>query len=253
MIGTSIPPQTQTYGKGLEGLIAGDSAISQIDGINGKFWIRGYSIEELAANSTFEEASYLVLMGELPNPRQLDWWSADLAQWSEIPQSAFDVLEQLPESAHPLAKYRTALSVAACHIPEAEKNDISAQWRRPARILAWTTSLAAGSIRRHLGLPRIAPRDDLSFCANFLWQVTGKMPSDEEVHAFEVSMIVQIEHGVHAAALAALTVVSTGTDLGSAVLAGMGALSGKLHGGANQTAFQMIAQFKKRPRWRKYF
>jgi citrate synthase len=132
------------------------------------------------------------------------------------------------------------LTVAACHIPEPENTELDAQWRRPARILSWTAGLAACAIRHLQGLDPVAPRDDLGYAANFLYQTLGRVPPDREVRAFEASLIVQAEHGLHAAALAALVVISTGADLGSAVLAGMGALSGARHGGANQLAFQML-------------
>ena len=156
--------------------------------------------------------------------------------------AAFAALARVPAGAHPLAQYRTMLTVAACHIPEAEATDPGAEWRRPARILAWTASLAAAAIRHLQGRAPLAPRADLGFAANFLWQTLGRVPSAAEERAFDASLVVQAEHGLHAAALAALTVASTAADLGSAVLAGMGALSGARHGGANQLAFEMLAR-----------
>jgi citrate synthase len=132
------------------------------------------------------------------------------------------------------------LTVAACHTPEPEDPSLDAQWRRPARILSWTSALAAAAVRHLHGLPPVPPREDLGYAGNFLHQALGAAPAASEVDAFEASLIVQAEHGLHAAAFAALVVVSTGSDLGSAVLAGMGALSGVRHGGANQLAFEMI-------------
>ncbi len=133
------------------------------------------------------------------------------------------------------------LTVAACHTPEPENTTLDAQWRRPARILSWTSALAAAAIRHLDGRDAVEPIDDLGFAANFLYQTLGAIPPDDEIRAFEASLIVQAEHGLHAAAFAALVVISTGADLGSAVLAGMGALSGARHGGANQLAFEMMA------------
>jgi citrate synthase len=134
------------------------------------------------------------------------------------------------------------LTVAACHIPEPENAALDAQWRRPARILSWTAALAAAAIRNLAGKQPLPPRDDLGYAANFLWQALGREAGPAEIAAFEASLVVQAEHGLHAAAFAALTVISTGADLGSAVLAGMGALSGARHGGANQLAFEMLAR-----------
>ena len=242
MIGDGNVIGEQTYGRGLEGLVAGDTAISAVDGVNGRLLYRGYPIEELVNRVSFEAVSFLVLSGEMPTASQLADWRAELARWRTPPVAAVDALRRVPANAHPLAQYRTMLTVAACHIPEPENTELDAQWRRPARILSWTAGLAACAIRHLQGLEPVAPRDDLGYAANFLHQTLGRVPPDPEVRAFEASLIVQAEHGLHAAALAALVVISTGADLGSAVLAGMGALSGARHGGANQLAFQMLEE-----------
>ena len=240
MIGGSRPPSPQTYGRGLEGLITGDTRVSDIDGHRGRLLYRGYSVEDLVEHSTFEATSYLVLHGEMPTPGQLEEWKAELRRWRRPPRAAFDALARVPRQAHPLAQYRTMLTVAACHTPEPENTTLDAQWRRPARILSWTSGLAAAAIRHFDGLDPIEPADDLGFAANFLYQTLGRPSPEEEIRAFEASLIVQAEHGLHAAAFAALVVISTGADLGSSVLAGMGALSGARHGGANQLAFEMM-------------
>jgi citrate synthase len=244
MIGSNHTPAEQTYGRGLEGLVVGDTAISEIDGSAGRLLYRGYPIEELVGRASFEEVTYLILNGEMPSAEQLEDWSAELLRWRTPPTAALDALQRVPPRAHPLAQFRTMMTVAACHIPEPENTELDAQWRRPARILSWTSALAAGAIRHLEGADQVAPRDDLGYAANFLYQATGREPSAEETAAFEASLIVQAEHGLHAAAFAALVVISTGADLGSAVLAGMGALSGARHGGANQLAFQMLEGFE---------
>ncbi len=240
MIGNGPITPVQTYGRGLEGLVVGDTAISEVDGAHGRLIYRGHSIEALVGRASFEEVSHLVLFGELPSEDRLRDWSAELIRWRHPPKSAIQALERVPRRAHPLAQYRTMLSIAACHVPEPDNTDLDAQWRRPARILSWTAALASCAIRHLQGLEPIPPRDDLGYAANFLYQTLGRSPTPSETGAFEASLVVQAEHGLHAAAFAALTVISTGADLGSAVLAGMGALSGARHGGANQLAFELI-------------
>jgi citrate synthase len=240
VIGATLPPAEQTYGRGLEGLVVGDTAISEIDGTAGHLLYRGYPIEDLVDRASFEEVTHLILFGEMPDARQLDDWSAELIRWRNPPAAALDSLQSVPELAHPLAQFRTMMTVAACHIPEPENTELDAQWRRPARILSWTASLAACAIRHLEGLDPVPPREDLGYATNFLFQATGREPSPAQTAAFEASLVVQAEHGLHAAALAALVVISTGADLGSAVLAGMGALSGARHGGANQLSFEML-------------
>ncbi len=243
MIGSSPILAVQRYGRGLEDLVAGDTAISEIDGGAGRLLYRGYPIEDLVGRISFEEVAYLVLSGDLPDDCQREDWSAELQRWRHPPLAALEALQRIPKEAHPLAQFRTMMTVAACHIPEPENTKLDAQWRRPARILSWTAALAACAIRHLEGADSLPPRDDLGYAPNFLYQATGRTPSTEETTAFEASLVVQAEHCLHAAAFAALVVISTGADLGSAVLAGMGALSGARHGGANQLAFEMLDQF----------
>lgn len=244
MIGAGEVLAEQRYARGLEGLVAGDTAISHIDGRRGELSYRGYPIEDLVGHVSFEEAAYLVLLGEIPDASQLADWTAELKRWRQPPAAAVEALRSVPERAHPLARYRTMLTVAACHIPEPENTALDAQWRRPARILSWTAALAAAAIRHGRGAEPVPPEDDLGYAAHFLYQATGRTPSASETAAMDASLVVQAEHGLHAAALAALAVVSSGADLGSAVLAGMGALSGPRHGGANQLAFEMLARLE---------
>jgi citrate synthase len=240
VIGNGPILSPQSYGRGLEGLVAGDTSISEIDGVHGRLRYRGYPVEDLVAGASFEATSYLILHGELPDSDQLEGWRAELLRWRVPPPQAFAALSRVPRRAHPLAQYRTMLTVAACHTPEPENSALDAQWRRPARILSWTSALAAAAIRHLDGREPIPARDDLGFAANFLYQTLGSEPTEPEARAFEASLIVQAEHGLHAAAFAALIVISTGSDLGSAVLAGLGALSGVRHGGANQLCFEML-------------
>ncbi len=233
--------QIQSYKRGLEDLVVTDTRVGFIDGINSQLLYRGYPLQELADACSFEDVAWLILHGELPNETESQQWSDELKKWRNPPQEAFDALNYIPSNAHPLAQYRSMLTIAACHIPEADRDDMQAQWRRPARILSWSAVLAAGAIRHLNGQPPLPARDDLGFSANFLWQALGREVTPEKEKAFDVSLIVQAEHGLHAAAFAALIVISTGADLGSAVLAGMGALSGIRHGGANQLAYEDMA------------
>ncbi|MEX1310456.1 MAG: citrate/2-methylcitrate synthase [Candidatus Sulfomarinibacteraceae bacterium] len=243
MIGRGAPLSPQTYGRGLDGLVAGDTEISEIDGHSGRLAYRGIAVEDLVGLASFEEVCYLILHGAMPKPLELESWNEELRRWRHPPNPAFAALRRVPRRSHPLAQYRTMLTVAACHTPEPEDPSLEAQWRRPARILAWTSALAAAAIRHLEGKEPVEPSEDLGFAGNFLFQCLGKTPPPREVRAFEASLIVQAEHGLHAAAFAALVVISTGADLGSAVLAGMGALSGARHGGANQLAYEMLARF----------
>lgn len=241
MIGSRPPAAEQRYGRGLEGLVVGDTAIGHIDGRKGRLVYRGHAIEDLVGRVSFEEVTYLLLHGNLPSASERAEWQDELRRWRHPPQAAFDALEHVPARSHPLAQYRTMLAVAACHAPEGDRSEREARWHRPARILTWSAGLAAGAIRHLRGEDPVPPSEDLGHAANFLQQALGREPAEDEVAAFDASLVVQAEHGLHAAAFAAVAVISTGADLGSAVLAGMGALSGARHGGANQTSFEMLA------------
>jgi citrate synthase len=232
----------QTYNRGLENLVVGETSIGKINGEKGELCYRGYDIEELAERSTFDEVAYLIIHGELPTASQYERWLQELADWRDPPKEAMTVLKWLPANTQALMLYRTMLSIAACHVPESENTRLDAQWRRPARILSWCSTLAAAAICHIRGKEPNSIHHGKLFSANFLIHSLGRELTEYELKVFDVSMIVQAEHGMHTAALAALTTISTGADLGSAVLAGMGALSGKLHGGANQLAFQNIIQ-----------
>lgn len=226
----------QTYGRGLENFVIGETTIVKIDGENGKLWYRGYDIEELAKYSSYDEVSYLIIHGELPTASQYKKWVDQIRSWEEPPLESRIVLRSLPGDAHAFMLYRTMLTIAACHMPEGENTRIDAQWRRPSRIFAWSSSLAAATICHILGQDYEHVIRSDSFSANFLSQSLKRELTELEAKAFDVCMIVQAEHGCQASTLAALTVISTGADLGSAVIAGTGALSGKLHGGAMQQA-----------------
>ena len=124
MIGTSTPMPRQIYDRGLGGLVAGDTAIGTIDGLRSGLWFRGYPIDQLAASCSFEQVSHLILCGELPDSSRLADWEAELRAWRQPPEAALRSLHRVPTPAHPLAQYRTMLTVAACHIPEPDNTDL---------------------------------------------------------------------------------------------------------------------------------
>lgn len=236
----SFQPSVQVYDPGLGDLVMGDSTIGQIDGATGRLWYRGYAIEDLAQHASFEEVSHLVLAGDLPDALELAAWRAVLSTSRPLPERVLEAIAALPDGHDPFEAFTTALCVAASFAPDRDARDSDARLVQAARILSWTAGLAAACIRKHGGLDPVPVRDDLHHVAHFLWQATGREPDEMATRALETTMIVQAEHGVHAAALAALVVAAAGADLDSAVLAGVGALSGSLHGGANREAFRMV-------------
>jgi citrate synthase len=239
MIGRSHPVGPVSYDRGLAGLVAGDTRIARIDGAAGRLSYRGYSIEDLAEHASFEETAFLVLRGELPNARASAAWAAELSAWRSPPPVSFDAMRSVRRR-DVLSLFRSAMSVAAAASPHRDRRPADAPHAQTARILSWSASLAAAAVRFAAEQSPVAPRPDLPYAAHFLWLLLGREPGPEATRAFEVSLIVQAEHGLHAAALAALTVASAGAGLDRAVITGIGALTGALHGGANQPAFDMV-------------
>ena len=235
---------TQTYNRGLENFIAGETSIAKVDGLNGRLWYRGYDIEDLAKYSNFDETSYLIIHGELPTASQYERWVKEIESWEDPPLEALMVLNSLPSDAHAFMLYRTMLTIASCQMPEGENTRLDAQWRRPTRLYAWSSSLASAAICHILGKEFNPPGKKGSFAANFLTRSLGREFSESEIRAFDACLMMQAEHGCQASTLAALVVISTSPDLGSAVLAGMGALSGQLHGGAIQRSFINLLELK---------
>jgi len=229
-----------SYDRGFGGLVAGDTTIARIDGGSGRLFYRGYPIEALAASASFEEVSFLLLRGELPSPRALEAWREELARWRGVPDALVRSLDARTEGSA-FARFRTAMAAVVASSPHRGLPANAEPIAQTARILSWSTALAAAATRRARGLSVIPARDDLSHAAHFLWLLSGKDASVDAVRALEVSLVVQAEHGLHAAALAALTVASAGGSMDEAIFAGIGALGGALHGGANVAAFEMVA------------
>lgn len=238
MIGGRQIAGEQTYGRGLEGLVAGETAICDIDGRAGRLWYRGYAIEDLAARASFEEVSYLLLFGELPDRASLERWQQRLAESRALPEALVEAVSGVPAEAPLMDAYRTAVLLAASG-EEGWQEDAEG---RVAGILGRTAALAALLIRRRLGRSVVTDGGG-GYARALLRESLGEEAPAESGRAFEVSLIVQAEHGLHAAALAALTVASAGAGLEQAVAAGIAALGGPLHGGANRVLCELLEQF----------
>ena len=224
--------------------MVGDTSISEIDGIErGVCSTAAIPSRTSLAGSAFEEVAHLVLFGEMP-----DATPARRMVRRAVAMAASAGSDRARGPAEGAGK-RSPPGPVPDHddgrrLPHPGTGEHRA--RRPVAAACQDSELDCRSCGlcaiRHLeGADPMPPRDDLGYAANFLHQATGRTPSTEEATAFEASLVVQAEHGLHAAAFAALVVISTGADLGSAVLAGMGALSGARHGGANQLAFEMLS------------
>ena len=227
---------------GLEGIIAGKTRLSTV-GVDGfGLTYLGYSIEDLAANAGFEEVAYLLLYGELPNANELAGFVDRLKQGRGIPQALRIVLEQLPASAHPMDVLRTGCSMLGTLEPELRFED---QFRHAERLLACMPSILVYWYQFQNHGRRIDVNLDCdSIAEHFLHLLHGKPVSETNRRAFDVSLILYAEHEFNASTFTARIVASTLSDFHSAITAGIGALRGPLHGGANEAAMELIQQFQ---------
>ncbi|MFF0147452.1 citrate synthase [Amycolatopsis sulphurea] len=223
-----------TIHKGLAGVVVDRTAVSMVNPDTNSLTYRGYPVQDLAANCTFEEVAYLLWHGELPTPAQLAEQNAAERAHRALPHDLVLTLLALPESAHPMDTLRTAVSILGANDPDEDDNSPEANQAKALRLFAALPSVVALTQRRRRGLLPLAPREDLGYAENFLYLSLGSIPEPEIVRAFETSLVLYAEHSFNASTFTSRVVTSTLSDLYSAVTAAIGALKGPLHGGANE-------------------
>ncbi|SDY62161.1 bifunctional 2-methylcitrate synthase/citrate synthase [Herbiconiux ginsengi] len=226
--------------KGLAGVVVDYTAISKVNPETNSLLYRGYPVQELAANCTFEQVAYLLWNGELPSDEELAAF-----EQSERSQRALDpavkrVIDELPVTAHPMDVLRTAVSVVGALDPSWDDASPAGNLAKSVTLLAKIPAMVAYDQRRRRGQELVEPDASLGFSANFLKMTFGSVPSDVVVDAFDVSMILYAEHSFNASTFTARVVTSTLADLYSAVVAAIGALKGPLHGGANEAVMHIF-------------
>jgi citrate synthase len=225
---------------GLKGVIALESELSSIDGEKGELIYRGYTIEDLAEHATYEEVVYLLWNGELPNASELAELRSQLRANRALPEEILDILRNAPESAHPMAVLRTAVSALSFFDDEAEDMDVSANRRKATRILAGIPTIIAAFDRLRKGLEPIAPLDEGSMAYNFLYMLNGEKPGAAAERTFDVCLVLHADHGLNASTFTSRVIGSTLSDMYSAITGAIGALKGPLHGGANREVMRML-------------
>jgi 2-methylcitrate synthase/citrate synthase II len=234
--------RTPNIQKGLDGVMVDETAISRVVPETNSLTYRGYAVQDLCEHCCFEEVAYLLWNGELPTRSQLTKFSRDERARRELSRDHIAVIRKFPKRAHPMDTIRTAVSYLGTTETawggEPEENDR----RRALDLLAKIPTMMASDYRFRKGKRRIAPRDDLSISENFLRMCFGSVPPKEVVKAFDVSLILYAEHSFNASTFASRVVTSTMSDMYSAVTAGIGALKGPLHGGANEAVMHMLLE-----------
>ena len=236
---------SEQLSKGLEGVLVAESSLSDIDGDAGQLIYRGYDIEDLAREASYEEVLHLLWNGELPTEQQLAGFSDSMAADRAVSGGVLDTLADLAEADEtPMAALRTGVSSLSAAEPEPDKDveDADATRREGRRIVAKIPTLLAAYDRLRRGEEPIEPREDLSYAGNFLYMLTGEEPGGVAEETFDMALILHADHGLNASTFTAMVIASTQADLYSAVTGGIGALSGPLHGGANQDVMEVLQE-----------
>jgi citrate synthase len=229
----------EIYSPGLEGVIAGETAISTItEGLS----YRGYPVIQLAEKCTFDEVAFLLLHGELPNAKQLGEFQKRIAVARRLPEPLRELLKALPNWTLPMDAIRTSVSILAHFDQDMADNSADANMRKAERLLAQIPVAIADQYRCSKGLQPILARPDLPHAANFLYMLRGTEPSSADTKNLDVSLILYAEHEFNASTFTARVVCSTESDLHAGVVAAIGALKGKLHGGANEKVMDLLRE-----------
>ncbi|MGJ7912805.1 citrate synthase [Neobacillus sp. LXY-1] len=230
-----------TVTRGLEGVVATTSSISSI--IDDTLTYVGYDIDDLAENASFEEVIYLLWHRELPNASQLAELKKQLAENSALPQEVIEHFKMYPiQKVHPMAALRSAVSLLGLYDDEADVMEPEANFRKAIRLQAKMPSIVATFARVRKGLEPVAPRQDLSFAANFLYMLTGNVPDKIAEEAIDKALVLHADHELNASTFTARVCVATLSDIYSGVTAAIGALKGPLHGGANEAVMKMLSE-----------
>lgn len=227
------------YSPGLDGVIAGESAICQVDP-NAGLHYRGYDVEPLSQAATFEQVAWLLLHGELPTPAELKAFSSEIAKDSQLPAEVVAILGDLPKKTHTMDSLRTGVSALAAFDPDLGKVDHDANLRKAVRLLSRVTSVVTSGWRIRNGQKPVP--SDLSLAGRFLMGISGKKPQDWQARMMDTIFILYAEHEFNASTFAARVIASTLADMYSAITGAIGALEGPLHGGANEQAMTMLRE-----------
>ncbi len=234
-------PERIDIHRGLRGVYFDRSKVCYIDGRAGELRYRGYSIHDLAQQSSFEETCYLLLKGELPAKNQLESFISELKASRKLPREILEIVKAI-QKAHPMDVLRTAVSALAAFDPETHDKTPAATLRKGLRLTSQVPMIVAAHEHIRNGREPVAPDPALGHAANFLWMLQGRKPSADAAKLMDTDMILHAEHGSNASSFTARVVAGTEADLHGAVSAAIAALSGPAHGGAAENVMKMALE-----------
>lgn len=228
--------------KGLEGIVANSTSLSDVLGQEGVLIYAGYDINEIAGNASFEETIHLLWHGELPNRAQLDALNKKLRAARELPQPVVDFLRNAPKNAGPMDVIRTAVSMLGLYDANPKDESPEANYNRSVSITAKMGVITAYFHRARKGLDLPPVRTDLGEAAHFLYLINGAEPSAEAARTLDVAYVLHADHGMNASTFSARVTIATLSDMYSAITSAIGTLKGPLHGGANEGVIHMLQE-----------
>ena len=224
--------------RGLQGIYLDRTNTTFIDGKEGVLEYSGYNIHDLAENSTFEETSYLLMYGSLPNKSQLLEFDKSLKSYRNLPQTTFDIIDIVKDS-HPMDVLRTAISSLSSFDEDREDFSEEAIIRKGIRLTSQVPIIVMAHNRMRKGLDPIESSNELSHAANFLYMLEGEKPSEDTARLMDIDFVVHADHGCNASAFTTRVVTGTNADFYGAITAGIAALSGPSHGGAAEGVMEL--------------
>ena len=236
--------------RGLEGVLVAESELSHVDGEVGKLVYRGYDIEDLARGASYEEVLYLLWHGSLPTREELDAFTTELAAERSVDDDVLDTVQTLADAGErPMAALRTTTSMLSAYDPEGNVDEgddgpTETARRQGRRITAKIPTVLAAFERARQGEEPVSPDPDLSYAGNFLYMLTGTVPDAVSEETFDMALTLHADHGLNASTFTAMVIGSTMADVYSGVTGGIGALSGSLHGGANQDVMEVLHEIE---------
>ena len=232
----------QTYSRGLEGVVAAESEICRIDGSNGKLYYRGYSIDDLAAYSDFEEVTYLLLYEKLPSSSEMTSFSERMRASRDLSTSILDMVRTFPLGAHPMELLQSVVSYLSGYVQHKIQHSSTCNCRDTLHQIVQLASVVAAYHRFREGKPYVPPLENASHGANFLYMLRGTEPEPYEGEIMDKCLVLHAEHGFNASTFTARVVASTYSTCYCSISAAIGALYGFLHGGANERVLEMAEE-----------
>ena len=234
--------QEKVVVRGLENVAAAETRISYVDGVNGQLFYQGYNIHDIAEKVSYEEVVFLLWNAHLPTKDELSTFRSELVAGMRIPSQVVEMIKLTPPTSHPMSILRTAVSMLSIYDPDTEDIGSHGNLRKAIRLVAQIPTIIADIYRVRKRQPLLLPDPNFGIAANFLYMLRGTPPDELEQKVIDLVMVLHADHGFNASTFTARVIASTLSDMHSALVGGIGALKGPLHGGANQKVMKMLRE-----------